>query len=108
MRSRGVEREVVSRVTDPYRVGVMIAPTASRSVLGTGNDMAVQLTYHVADALDSRRPPDLEAIEQQLNRTPIMPMKGANPAAMLLDTDCLSISGGADPAAARRLAAAGF
>ena len=85
MRLRNVEPDIVTQVTDEYRGGMLIAPTASRSVLGTLNDMAMQLKYRITDAADNREPVNLEAMEQKLNQTPILPMKGANPGEMLLE-----------------------
>jgi hypothetical protein len=85
MRSRAVEQTTIRRVTDEYRGGLIVAPTASRSVLGTINDMGLQLNCRIAYKIEGGEPIDLEAIEYHMSQTPILPMKGANPGKMLVE-----------------------
>ena len=46
--------------------------------------MAIQTGCHIGAAAGSRDPAGPEAIEQQLNRLPVLPMRGANPGRMLV------------------------
>ena len=85
LRRLGLDEQTAQRVTDEHRGGVVIAPTASRSVLGTVNQMARQLVYHVSDAAANHDPSILESLEERLNETPILPMNGAAPIEMLIE-----------------------
>jgi len=85
LRRLGADEQTAQRVTEQHRGGVVIAPTASRNVLGTVNQMARQLAYHVAEAATNQDPSILESLEERLNETPILPMKGAAPVDMVVD-----------------------
>ena len=78
----GLAEAIADRIVDEYRGGLIVAPTADRSVLGTMNDL-VRLCKHQLDAAcDSSGIQDWKGIwkefEDELNQTPHMALGGDN------------------------------
>lgn len=72
----GLSIATANSVVDQYRGGLIIAPTADRSVLGTMSDLIRMCEFHLDDVCDSGATLNWEVIEDQLNEAPHMPMGG--------------------------------
>ena len=85
MRRLGVPDDLTRRVLDEHRGGVHVAPTKDRSVVGTMNDLAKHLQWHLEERLRRgpiRHPADLE---EDLNSIPHNPLGWANATERLLE-----------------------
>lgn len=72
----GLSKATANSIVNEYRGGLIVAPTSNRSVLGTINDLIHMCEYHLDDVCDSGAALNWEAIEDQLNDAPHMPMGG--------------------------------
>jgi hypothetical protein len=78
VRRVGATAEIARRVLDEYRGGVRIAPTNNRSVVGTMNDLANHMVWHLDQVLETgpvRDPADLDDV---LNEVPHRPLRWSN------------------------------
>ena len=69
----GVGEAVLSKVAKDYGQ-VVIGKTASRSLLGTMNDLVNQLYFHTGQQMQNAGKIDLRAIEEELNVIPQRPI----------------------------------
>ena len=69
----GVGQTVLSKVAEDYGQ-VVIGKTASRSLLGTMNDLVSHLYFHTGQQMRSAGKIDLRAIEEELNVIPQRPI----------------------------------
>jgi hypothetical protein len=85
MRRLGIADEVARRVLDQHRGGVCVAPTASRSVLGTMNDLAKAVTWYLDGQPRHVLPDDLSDLDRDLNMVPHRPLGWANATDRLIE-----------------------
>jgi hypothetical protein len=74
IRRVGAPQIIAARVLDEYRGGVSIEPTNSRSVLGTMNDLAKHLVWHLEQRLLSGPVRDPADLDDDLNIIPHRPL----------------------------------
>lgn len=77
--------EMAGRVLDEYRGGVHIAPTNSRSILGTMNDLAMHLEWLLERRLQSGPVRDMAVLEEDLNVIPQRPLGWSDARTRLLE-----------------------
>jgi hypothetical protein len=73
MTELGIDRSNVERHVQGLGT-VIVAKTASRSVLGSMNDLITRFLWHVSQQMGEKGKVDLRAIEQQLNNIPQRPI----------------------------------
>lgn len=69
----GIDRTRVKRLAQECS-GVLVAKTASRSVLGSMNDLINHFCWHFSKHMSEKGKVDLWAIEQELNNMPQRPI----------------------------------
>ena len=78
IRRLGLPDTIANHIVNEYRGGLIVAPTADRSVLGTMNDLISLCEYMLDQECDSDRTIDWKEIwiefEDQLNQTPHKPL----------------------------------
>jgi len=78
IRRLGLPDTTANKIVDEYRYGLIITPTADRSVLGTMNELIWQCECMLDEACESGRTINWKEIwkefEDQLNQTPHKPL----------------------------------
>ena len=78
IRRLGLPDTVANHIVNEYRGGLIIAPTADRSVLGTMNDLISLCEHYLDDLCGSGRTIDWKTVwyefEDELNQTPHKPL----------------------------------
>jgi len=69
----GIVRETLAKIAEDYG-HVVIGKTASRSLLGTMNDLVNHLCFHTGQQMRNAGKIDLRAIEEELNEIPQRPI----------------------------------
>lgn len=84
IRRVGAPQIVAGRVLDEYRGGVSIEPTNNRSILGTMNDLAKHLIWHLEQRLRSGPVRDPADLDDDLNVIPHRPLNWSSARERLL------------------------